>query len=64
MNLEVAPAIKELIIVTQESIHADSMSEVIRRAVLLLDHVNTAQSEGSQILVRRKDGSEYLMFVF
>lgn len=59
MNLDVRPEVKDLIETLKVEVHADSMSEVVRRAVLLYDHMRTRTESGAKIIIRNADGTEH-----
>jgi hypothetical protein len=58
VNLDIHPEVKELIKDVQARICADSMGEVIRRAVFVYGALLSAQSEGDEILLKKKCSSE------
>lgn len=58
INLDIHPEVKELIQDVQGRIFADSMGEVIRRAVIIYDRLLAAQSEGDEILLKKKDSDQ------
>jgi hypothetical protein len=58
INLDIHPEIKELIKDVQARICADSMGEVIRRAVFVYDALLSAQSEGDEIILKKKGSGD------
>lgn len=58
LNLDMSVEVKEQIEALRDRMHADSMSEVIRRALAIYDFLVAQQADGSITLVRSKDGSE------
>jgi hypothetical protein len=58
MNLEMPEEIKHRIEELQVLTYADSMSEVIRRALAVYDFLWHETQDGSTTIVRAKDGTE------
>ncbi|MGF6534308.1 hypothetical protein P3T20_005112 [Paraburkholderia sp. GAS206C] len=58
LNLDMSVEVKEQIEALRDRMHADSMSEVIRRALAIYDFLLTQQADGSITVIRSKDGSE------
>jgi|GEM_PF-2832561 hypothetical protein len=58
LHLTMPPNTKEAIDEIQTRIGAGSMTEVIRRALSLLDTVTKEEKQGKRLLLRDKDGSE------
>ncbi|OXI86382.1 ribbon-helix-helix protein, CopG family [Burkholderia sp. AU33423] len=56
--------VKEQIEALRDRTHADSMSEVIRRALALYDFLLTEQTNGGAIMIRVRDGSEKQLPLF
>jgi hypothetical protein len=54
MSVEVKEQIERL----RDQIHADSMGEVIRRALAVYDYLQSEQTNGSNLVIRSKDGAE------
>ncbi len=58
LNLDMAPSVKERLERLRDKTHADSMSEVIRRALALYELIILEAARGSTIIVKSKNGSE------
>jgi hypothetical protein len=58
LNLDMAPEVKVRIEQLRDQIYADSMGEVIRRALAVYDFFLEEQAAGNTILSRRKNGTE------
>ncbi|WP_247539158.1 ribbon-helix-helix protein, CopG family [Ralstonia pseudosolanacearum] len=58
LNLDMTVEVKEQIEALRDRTHADSMSEVIRRALAVYDFLLTETAEGSDTIIRTRDGSE------
>lgn len=58
MNLEMNEAIKGRLEALRDDTHADSISEVIRRAIIVYDRLWVESSKGSSMIVRSEDGTE------
>ncbi|MDC3955182.1 hypothetical protein [Polyangium jinanense] len=59
LNLEVPKRVRERLERVQEMSEADSLTEVIRRALTLYDALlTTAREDKGKLLVRYEDGSE------
>lgn len=56
LNMDVHPEVKAELIAVQERIHADSMSEVLRRALKVYVAVLDTQDDGGVVLVKPKIG--------
>lgn len=58
LNLDLPEEVKERLEVIREQTHADSMSEVIRRALAVYDFLSIEKLNGATLIVRGADGSE------
>ncbi len=58
LNLELTPATKERLDRLQEATEARSMTEAISRALAVYETLVKEHAQGSDIVVRRKDGKE------
>jgi hypothetical protein len=58
LNLDMSVEVKEQIERLRDQIHADSMGEVIRRALAVYDYLQSEQTNGSNLVIRSKDGAE------
>lgn len=58
LNLDMTVEVKEQIEALRDRMHADSMSEVVRRALALYDFMLTQQEAGAATIVRSSDGAE------
>lgn len=58
LNLDMTVEVKEEIERLRDHIHADSMGEVIRRALAVYAYLQSEQTNGATILIRPKDGPE------
>lgn len=58
LNLDMSVEVKEQIETLRDRTHADSMGEVIRRALAVYDYLHSEQADGSHLLIRTKDGVE------
>jgi hypothetical protein len=63
LNLDMHPDIKALVLDLQRRRNADSMSEIIRRAVQVLETLQTEQEKGSVIILRDRDGKETQLLI-
>lgn len=57
INLNVSTDVKDRIESLVERTECDNMTEVIRRALSLLDLLTTADEEGASLFIRRADGT-------
>ena len=64
VNMDVHPEIKALVLDLQERTSADSMSEVVRRAVKLYDLMLTEHANGSELLIKPKLGLTRQLLLF
>lgn len=64
LNLDMSVEVKEQIEALRDRTHADSMSEVIRRALALYDFMLTQQEAGATTIVRTGDGAESRLPLF
>lgn len=64
LNLDMSVEVKEQIEALRDRMHADSMSEVIRRALALYDFMLTQQEGGATVALRASDGTETLVPLF
>lgn len=58
LNLDMPEEIKERLDNLRELTNADSMSEVIRRALAVYDFLWQEKDDGADAIIRYKDGSE------
>jgi len=58
VNLTMSDRTRSRIALLKERLDSDSLSEVIRRSVELLEVLTERQSSGDKIILRAKDGSE------
>ena len=58
LNLDMPAEIKSQLEDLRDLTHADSMSEVIRRAIAVYDFLLNEKANGGVTIVRLKDGSE------
>lgn len=58
MNLDMPEPVKKRLEDLRNETYADSLSEVIRRALALYDLVWTEKQQGSTTIIRCKDGTE------
>jgi hypothetical protein len=58
LNLDMHHEVKARLERVRDSIKADSMGEVVRRATAVYDHLLQEQLAGSTIVIRSADGSE------
>lgn len=63
LNLEVPERVRENLDRLRELADADSMTEVVRRALMVYDALLTAHKEGAKVVVRRRDGREETLFL-
>lgn len=58
LNLDMPVEVKEQLERIRDQLHADSMGEVIRRALAVYDYLHSEQADGAHLLIRTKDGVE------
>jgi hypothetical protein len=58
LNLEVSSSVRDRLERLREDTEADSLTEVIRRALAIYELLWTQNSRGSQTILRLPDGSE------
>ena len=58
LNLEMHAEVRTRLEWIKDEIHADSLAEVIRKAVAVYDALLTATREGGTVIVRTDDGVE------
>jgi hypothetical protein len=58
VNFELTPALKESLVSLQERTNSQSITEVFRRALALLDMVTEHHEKGGHLILRHKDGQE------
>ena len=58
MNLDMAEPVRKRLEDLRDETHADSLSEVIRRALSLYDLAWTETQRGGVTIIRSKDGTE------
>lgn len=61
LNLEVAESVHKRVLLLQELTNADSMTEVVRRALKCYEFVVRAEHEGERLLLQR--GNETVTLV-
>ncbi|WP_269764923.1 ribbon-helix-helix protein, CopG family [Burkholderia ubonensis] len=64
LNLDMSVQVKEQIEALRDRMHADSMSEVIRRALAVCDFVMTQQEQGATVVLRSVDGTDTRLPLF
>ena len=64
LHLSMPPKTKGLLDDLQVRMGAGTMSEVIRRALALLDIVSKEQESGGQFFIQKKDGSQTRLEIF
>lgn len=63
LNLDMHPDVKAQLLDLQDRMKADSMSEVIRRAVQVLDTLQQAQASDSVVIIRDRDDNERQLLI-
>lgn len=63
LNLELDEEIRSRLDEMQEETKADSLTEVIRRALSLLDMALKERREGGEVIFRGRDGKERTLLV-
>lgn len=63
VNLDLSPALKDRLKLLREQTEADSMSEVIRRALILYEYLWENRTEEGLGIVRRSDNRELLVLL-
>ena len=58
VNFELSPAIKDSLVELQARTNSQSITEVFRRALALLDMVTEHYEKGGSLILRHKDGQE------
>lgn len=58
LNLDLPEGAKLRLERLRDSTHADSLSEVVRRALAVYELVSRENIEGSKFIIRSEDGSE------
>ena len=58
LNLDMPVEVKEQIEALRDRMRAESMSEVIRRALAVYDYLQSEQADGSHLVIRTRDGVE------
>ncbi|MGF6264389.1 Arc/MetJ-type ribon-helix-helix transcriptional regulator [Paraburkholderia youngii] len=64
LNLDMSVEVKEQIEGLRDRTHADSMSEVIRRALALYDFMLTQKEGGATVVLRASDGTDTRLPLF
>ncbi|WP_377694540.1 hypothetical protein [Paraburkholderia humisilvae] len=64
LNFDISPEAKEQIEGLKDRIHADSLSDVVRRALAVYDFLWTQREGGATTVLRFTDGSETLLPLF
>jgi hypothetical protein len=64
LNLDMTVEVKEQIEALRDRMHADSMSEVVRRALAICDFVLTQQEHGAIVVLRTSDGTDTRLPLF
>jgi len=63
LNLKMNDDVRERLEQLRDETNADSLSEVIRRAVAVYDHLWTAKRKQHQIIIREADGEKELILL-
>ncbi len=58
LNLDMPEAVKERLEVLRDDTQADSMSEVVRRALAIYELISREAALGSKFIVKSSDGTE------
>ena len=58
LNLEMSAAVRDALERLRDRIHADSLSEVIRRSLSVYDLLAAEQAKGGELFFRYRDGKE------
>ena len=58
LNLDMPESVKERLEQLRDNTHADSMSEVVRRALALYELVTREVVQGSSLIIKSSNGSE------
>ena len=64
LNLDMTVEVKEQIEALRDRMHADSMSEVVRRALAVCDFVLAQQEQGATVVLRTSDGTDTRLPLF
>ena len=62
LNLELSEAVRDRLEELRDEIGADSITEVVRRALSLYDYVWTQNQEGNEIVLRGEDKESVVEF--
>jgi hypothetical protein len=62
LTIELPVTVRQTLEELRDKVGADTMSEVVRRALLLYDHVLQAKKAGSKLIIKRSDGDEAVEF--
>jgi len=62
LNLELAQSVRTRLEELRDEVGADTLTEVIRRALALYDYAIRARNNGSQIVVRNPKGEQAVEF--
>lgn len=63
LNLEIAVSVRKRLEWVQKQTHADSITEVVRRALAVYEHVVKAKADGARLIVE-KDGERVELQIF
>lgn len=63
LTLEVAEAVRKQLEHLRDQTHADSLTEVIRRALAVYDLLWKATSDGGKIVIQTDEGEKELLLV-
>lgn len=61
LNLDILPAVKDQIVIVQKRLGAATMTEVIRRALALIDLASEHRAEGGKLIFRHADGTDEIL---
>jgi hypothetical protein len=67
LTMDIPVQTREVIVALRDKLHADSMTEVVRRAILFYDHVVQAKTitstkKGAELLIRSRKGETVVEF--
>ncbi len=63
LNLDISVEVKEQIESIRDRTQADSMGEVVRRALSVYSYLLANQTQNSKIVIRSSDGEELQFFI-
>ena len=58
LNLDMPKPVRESLESLRDETHADSLSEVVRRALAVYEFLHKEKQEGATLLLRSEDGTE------